>query len=167
MTGILQRLTNRIGPIRAAELFAYQSNLFVGAANGAVCYIIVVRMSPTIGRLLAALALLGLVLAPLSGPAMAVVGAAKAAGLHATADGQSAQSGAAMPDAMPCCPDETPMPDCSKHCQMAICAASVLLSVPAPSWISSPPAASHKLAGRQDRTLSGVSLAPLPKPPKA
>lgn len=167
MTGILQRLTNGIGPIRAAELFAYQSNLFVGAVNGTACYIAVVRMSSTIGGLLAAVALLGLVLAPLSGPAMAVVGVAKAAGLHATADGQSAQSGAAMPDAMPCCPDETPMPDCSKHCQMAMCAAGVLLSVPAPSWTSFPPAASHKLAGRQDRKLSGVAPAPPPRPPRA
>lgn len=130
-------------------------------------YIVVVRIPPTIGRLLAVLALFGLVLAPLSGPRMAFAGMPEAAGQHATMDGQSVQNGVAMPDAMPCCPDETPMPDCSKHCQMAMCAANVLLSVPAPSWISSPPMAFHKLAGRQDRTLSGVSPAPPPKPPRA
>ncbi|OYY82548.1 MAG: hypothetical protein B7Y01_00515 [Xanthobacter sp. 17-67-6] len=76
-------------------------------------------------RLLTILAIVGLVSGPftasVSGPAMA------------------AATMAAMPDDMPCCPDEKPaVPDCQKSCPlMAMCMAKCFSVAPAPSHLAS------------------------------
>jgi hypothetical protein len=122
-------------------------------------------MPLTLFRLFAAVALLGLLLAPLGRPLMADTGMSSAVAAQDGAD-MSGDSASAMPAGMPCCPDDTPMPDCSKHCQMAMCAPGVVLSLPALGWsfLSSP--ASSNLGVHQEPAPSGVSIAPLPKPPR-
>lgn len=131
------------------------------------CYTNEVRMPLTICRTLAALALLGLMLAPLTRPVMAFAGMPGDIAQHETMDGTSPLNPAAMPNGMPCCPDETPMPDCSKHCQMAMCAPSVLLSLPAQSGVILLTLTSNRFVERQDSAPSGVPIAPPPKPPRA
>ncbi|RWM90613.1 MAG: hypothetical protein EOR84_21950 [Mesorhizobium sp.] len=109
-----------------------------------------------ISRFLLALALFGLVLAPLAAssavPAMA------------------AQTMGSMPDSMPCCPDDQPAaPDCAKDCPLAVLCLSGLVSVPIPEtptflvqiWIGD-----EFLAGRQT-VLSSLAGEPQPRPPKA
>jgi hypothetical protein len=123
-------------------------------------------MPLTICRLLAALALLGLVLAPLTRSAMADAGSSAPQSHHEMTADMSADA-AAMPEGMPCCPDSPPMPDCGKHCLMAMCAASVMSTLPASTSQFLPNVVSHKLAVHQDPALSGVPITPPPKPPRA
>ena len=60
--------------------------------------------------LLAALAIVGLILAPIASPAAAMPAA------------MSDDASMAMPADMPCCPDQAPMPGCGKDCPfMAVC----------------------------------------------
>src|SRR5438270_612246 len=78
----------------------------------------------TIRRVLAALALLGMILAPLARPAMA---------MDSAAAGHSDMAAHAAVDRadMPCCPDQTPMPGCGKDCLfMAGCSTLSLCDVP-------------------------------------
>ena len=81
-----------------------------------------------ITRLLAILAILGLVLAPFTAPAVAGGTAAPVA----TADGamDMASMDADMAD-MPCCPPEKPvMPDCQKACPLATqCLAKIVQGI--------------------------------------
>jgi hypothetical protein len=81
------------------------------------------RLRSAFGRILAVLAIVGLALAPVVRPAMAV---------PVSKDMQAAMSGAAVdtviedaaPD-MPCCPSTPALPDCSKDCPlMALCVAA-------------------------------------------
>jgi len=123
-------------------------------------------MPLTICRLLAALALLGLVLAPLTRSAMAGMGASEPQPQHEMTADMSADA-AAMPEGMPCCPDSAPMPDCGKHCLMAMCAASMMPTLPASASQFLPNVVSHKLALQQDPALRGVLITPPPKPPRA
>jgi len=117
---------------------------------------------PTIRRFLAALAVVGLVLAPLAQPAMA-------ADVQVTANDHAAMSDhadMAMPDGMPCCPDEQKT-DCAKHCPfMAACVAQLQSTVPS-YGLSAPLTQASVLTLRNDRTLHSLSQAPPPRPPKA
>jgi hypothetical protein len=109
-----------------------------------------------ISRFLLALALFGLVLAPLAASSAVPAMAAQAMG--------------SMPDGMPCCPDDQPAaPDCAKDCPLAVLCLSGLVSVPAPetpTFLLHLPIGDEFLAGRE-AVLSSLVGEPPPRPPKA
>jgi hypothetical protein len=112
----------------------------------------------TIGRFVAILALLGLVLGPFARPAQAVQMSAPAG-----------QTDMAMPDGMPCCPDETPMQDCPKMAcpSMTMCMAAALQAVLPAGTLALPQPAAAVLRGSDDSGLAGLAARPPPRPPKA
>jgi len=119
---------------------------------------------PTIRRLLAALAVVGLVMAPVAQPAVAMTADMQVSASHHAM--MSDQSDMAMPDGMPCCPDDQKT-DCAKTCPfMAACMAQ-LQSTVASYGLSAPLMQASVLMLRNDRTLHSLSQAPPPKPPKA
>jgi hypothetical protein len=72
-----------------------------------MCYLCGVKLSTTIRRVFALLAIFGLVLAPLAQPAMAMPSQTQITmSEHSAAD---AHMGMAMPADMPCCPDKARM----------------------------------------------------------
>jgi len=116
----------------------------------------------TVRHLLAALAWLGLALAPLATPA-----AAMAVSMEMAAAGVEAAS-TDMPQGMPCCPDQPAKPDCAKDCPfLAVCSGMVFPAVAVGATLSVPLALLAVIAPRDDAKLSGRSQAPPPRPPKA
>src|SRR5262245_17912354 len=91
-------------------------------------------MLTLVRRTLAALAVLGLIAAPLGNAAVASPSASDAASVME----MSSDTGMAAEMAMPCCPDEAPMPDCGKHCPMMACGAPVAPTLPTASVPASP-----------------------------
>jgi hypothetical protein len=126
-----------------------------------MCYVFRMSLWATIRRLLPALAIVGLVLAPVVQPVMA-------ADMQATADNHAAmsiQADVAMDD-MPCCPDEQKT-DCAKSCPfMAACTAQLHSTVPSFGF-SVPVMQASVIKLHNDRTLHSLSQAPPPRPPKA
>ena len=118
----------------------------------------------TIRRLLAALAIVGLVMSPVVQPATAM-----AADMQVSADNRASMSDQAdmtMPNGMPCCPDDQKT-DCAKTCPfMAACMAQLQSTVPS-YGLSAPLTQASVLVLRNDRTLQSLSQAPPPRPPKA
>jgi hypothetical protein len=112
--------------------------------------------SHTFSKLLAALALLGMLLAPFAPGAMAMSSSA-----HATAD-MSMMTGGAMP----CCPDEAPARNCAKSCPLlAMCVNQALPAQPGfilQTFKMQP----TRLVAANDAPLDGRAEDPLPKPPK-
>lgn len=113
------------------------------------------KLWSTISRFLLALALLGLVLAPLAAssavPAMA------------------AQTMGSMPDGMPCPDDQPAAPDCAKDCPLAVLCLSGLVSVPVPetpTLLVNLRIGNEFIAGRE-AVLSSLVGEPPPRPPKA
>ena len=123
-------------------------------------------MLPTIRRVLVTFAVLGLVLAPLARPALAVP-AGQSTGMDQAMMAGMADHEMAMPEGMPCCPDEAPMSDCGKHCAMMMCAASLSPTLPDAAWLPVPQAATTELIADGGSPLSGRVPAPPPRPPKA
>jgi hypothetical protein len=84
------------------------------------------RVRSAIGRVLAVLAVAGLVLAPITRPAMAM---SVTTNMHASV-GDAIAAGSVIADAadeMPCCPSKPALPDCSKDCPlMALCGTAPL-----------------------------------------
>lgn len=112
----------------------------------------------TIRHLFAALAWLGLALAPFAPPAsaMAVSTAMAAAQVETTMD---------MPEGMPCCPDQPAKPDCMKDCPfMAVCASTVLM-IAKGAALTIPTAVAAIIAAHDDTELSGLSQPPPARPP--
>src|SRR5882757_5710300 len=116
----------------------------------------------TIRRLLPALAIVGLVMAPVVQPAIA-------ADMQVTANNHAAmsdQTDMAMPNGMPCCPDDQKT-DCAKNCPfMAACMAQLQSTVPS-YGLSAPLMQASVLMLHNDRALHSLSQAPPPRPPKA
>ena len=122
-------------------------------------------MLTTFRRTLIGFAVLGLILAPLAKPAMAMP--TDSAGMdHRAAMADMADHEMAMPEGMPCCPDEAPASDCGKHCLMMMCAASLSPTLPSAAWLPAPQAAATNLIADGDSALSGRNPAPPPRPPK-
>jgi hypothetical protein len=113
------------------------------------------------------LAVLGMILAPVAWPAMAMP-ADQSAGMHhhATMTGKGDNAGISTSESMPCCPDEAPASDCGKNCMM-MCAASLSSTVPATAWLPVPKLAPSELVVYKEAALSGRSPGPSPRPPKA
>ena len=78
------------------------------------------RVGSALGRILAVLAIVGLALAPVVQPAMAVQASKD---MHAAMSDSVADAVIAdAADDMPCCPSKPALPDCSKDCPlMALC----------------------------------------------
>jgi hypothetical protein len=78
------------------------------------------RLRSAFGRILAVLAIVGLALAPVVRPAMAVP---VSKDMHAAMSGLAVDTVIADAAAdMPCCPSKPALPDCSKDCPlMALC----------------------------------------------
>ena len=122
------------------------------------------RFRSAFGRILAVLAIVGLALAPVVRPAMAV---------PVSKDMQAAMSGAAVdtviedaaPD-MPCCPNKPSLPDCSKDCPlMALCVTAPLHFASQTGLMAPLTFAGIVFPGDQSDLVS-VADAPPRKPPK-
>lgn len=106
-------------------------------------------------RLLLALALFGLVLGPMA--------AASAAPVFA------AQTTAAMPDGMPCCPDDQPaVPDCAKDCPVAVlCVSFISVSVSETPALIVRHLIEDQFQNGPDTLPTSLVGEPPPRPPKA
>jgi hypothetical protein len=115
-----------------------------------------VIVSRTVSKLLAAVALLGMLLAPFAPGAMVLSFPAPATA------GMSMMTGGAMP----CCPDEAPAKNCMKSCPLlAMCVNQALPAQPGfmPRTFKTQVT---KLVAANDAPLDGRAEHPLPKPPK-
>ena len=119
-----------------------------------------------ITRLLSVLAILGLVLAPFTAPAVAGGMAAPVA----TADGamDMASMGGDMAD-MPCCPPEKPvMPDCQKACPLAtLCLAKIVQGILPGDAVSARFGIALALIPGDDAAPDTLAPLPPPRPPQA
>jgi hypothetical protein len=120
-----------------------------------------------IGHLLALLAVVGLMLAPLAHATMAM-GTADHAMPMATVMTDTGMADAEMADLMadmPCCPHKAPVPDCGNDCPfMALCSA-VPFDVPLASLMA--PLAEAGIVRPADQSdLVSVTRAPPRRPPK-
>jgi hypothetical protein len=124
------------------------------------------KLLTALRRLLSGLAVLGLILAPLAPPAMAMgVNSPAVMSDHETMAGDAAM---AMPAGMPCCPEKAPMPDCAKDCPlMALCMTNF---VPALPTAGTGQFVVFKLASvvipRNDPDVGSLTQAPPHRPPK-
>src|SRR5262245_37636082 len=106
-------------------------------------------------QLLAALAVLGLLLAPLARAAMASPVASAVD--HAAME---------MPADMPCCQEQGPAKSCATDCPlMATCMASLQALPPAARMLAAPNDGSTVRSGN-DADPAGFSTGPPPRPPK-
>jgi hypothetical protein len=120
-------------------------------------------ISRLLSRVLALVAIVGLLLAPMTRLVMAMpMGMQAAAGEQMAAD-----SDAGTMDDMPCCPGKPSLPDCDKDCPFtALCGAVVILDVPQTSLPLSLTLAAVILPGDPSALVS-LAHAPPRKPPKA
>jgi len=116
---------------------------------------------PTMRHLLAALAWLGLVLAPIAMPAAAMSGSIEMAVAHVH------DSATDMRDDMPCCPQSQKVPDCAKDCpSMALCA-GMAFPIVTGSAVSAPAAVIAVIVPSDDARLNGLAQGPPARPPKS
>jgi hypothetical protein len=121
-----------------------------------MCYPEQVKLRMTMSKLPAALAVLGLLLAPVARPAVAAT-------MQAVAD----HSAMEMAADMPCCPEQGPAKDCVKDCPlMAICMASSVPPLPAVAAPFLPPKAAELLLSGNDADPAGLGTGPPQRPPK-
>jgi hypothetical protein len=123
------------------------------------------RVRSAIGRVLAVLAVAGLVLVPITRPAMAMP---VATDMHVSVGGAMA-AGSVIADPaneMPCCPSKPALPDCSKDCPlMALCGTAPLHFVSQTGLIVPVTFVSIVFA-RDHSALVSIPLAPPRRPPK-
>jgi hypothetical protein len=123
------------------------------------------RVRSAVGRVLAVLAVAGLVLVPIARPAMAMsVGTDMHAGLGNAMAADSAIADVA--DDMPCCPGKPALPDCSKDCPlMALCITAPLYFVSQISLIV-PLSFASIIFPPDNSDLVSIAQAPPRRPPK-
>lgn len=127
------------------------------------CYLRRVKTLSAIRGLLGILAIIGLALAPIGRPAMAMPAATHGAALEQPMAGDGAM---AMPEDMPCCPKKAPIPDC-KDCLFAgMCAAQFLGNLVLGTGLFLPFALASVLFPGNDTDVAGLSNGPPPRPPK-
>ncbi|NBJ09436.1 hypothetical protein [Microvirga arsenatis] len=122
-----------------------------------------------ITRLLAIFAILGLVLAPFTAPAVAGGMAAPMAMADVVAmDMASMGDDMTMAD-MSCCPPEKPvMPDCQKACPLAtLCLAKVVQGIAPVSAVPSRFSVARALLPGNDANMDTLAPIPPPRPPQA
>ena len=118
------------------------------------------KRQPTIRHLLAALAWLGLTLAPLAAPAAMATSMEVAA---ASVEGASMD----MPEGMPCCPDAQKKPDCGKDCPFMVLCAGMAFPPDADLAFAMPVSLLAVIAPHDDAGLNGLAHGPPARPPKA
>jgi hypothetical protein len=123
------------------------------------------RVRSAIARVLAFLAVAGLVLVPITRPAMAM---SAATDTRASMDGAMA-AGSVVPDPaseMPCCPSKPAAPDCSKDCPlMALCGTAPLHFVSQTGLIV-PVTFVSIVFPRDHSALVSIAQSPPRRPPK-
>ena len=116
------------------------------------------------------LAILGLVLAPVSATAMATPVV-----MHgAVVEKAMAENGMVLADEastissdMPCCPDEKPTRDCGNDCALMAMCANLALQVPTfATLLIFRPAVTPKISSRNDAPRDSLAQAPPPRPPR-
>jgi hypothetical protein len=119
-----------------------------------------VTISVALHRALALIALVGLVLAPLTAPAMARGTASMAV--------MSAQDGEAVAD-MPCCPPEKPvMPDCQKACPLAaLCLAKCFSGLVSASAVPNRLGVALAMISGDEAAPDTLAHGPPPRPPQS
>ena len=132
-----------------------------------------------IGRLLSILpsilAVLGLAVAPVARPAIAMSnGGMSNAGMsnagmaiagHAADHAAMAMPEGMLPEDMPCCPKKAPIPNCDKDCPlMAMCATQLLCNAAQGLLVVPLGLAGFLLPGNEFH-VAGLSQAPPPRPP--
>jgi hypothetical protein len=119
------------------------------------------KMRAAIGRVLAVLAVVGLVLVPIVRPAMAM-----SMVMHASIGDARAAGSVVGEDDMPCCPSKPVLPDCSKDCPlMALCAAAPL-HFPSQTGLMVPITFISIVFPRDHSDLVSIAQAPPRRPPK-
>jgi hypothetical protein len=120
-------------------------------------------ISRLLSRVLALVAIVGLLLAPMTRLVMAMPMDMQAA----AGEQMAADSNAGAMDDMPCCPGKPSLPDCDKDCPFtALCSAVVLLGAPQTSLPLPLTLAAIVLPGDPSALVS-LARAPPRKPPKA
>ena len=116
----------------------------------------------TIQYLLAAVAWLGLVLAPLANPANVL---AVSMEMAATSIETASMD---MPEGMPCCP-EPAKPDCAKDCPFmaAVCSGIAFPPIAGGAILLAPTILLAVIAPSDDAKRSGLAQGPPARPPKA
>jgi hypothetical protein len=121
-----------------------------------------------ITRLLSILAIVGIVLAPFTAPAVAGGMVVPVAATHTGTDMTSVDGDMAMAD-MPCCPPEKPaLPDCQRACPLAtLCLAKIVQGILPADAVSTRFGIALALVPGDD--ADPVTLAPIlpPRPPQA
>ena len=123
---------------------------------------------PAITRLLSILAIVGLVLAPFTAPAVAGGMAAPMAMMDTGTGMPSMDGGTAMAE-MPCCPPEQPaVPDCQKACPLVtLCLAKLVQGVLPVGTVSAQFSIALALIPGNDAALDTLAPIPPPRPPQA
>ena len=117
-----------------------------------------------IRRLLAILAIVGLALAPVARPALAMPAAQVPAAFDQPMVGHAAM---AMPEDMPCCPQKSPTPDCGRDCLfMVMCATQFLCNAVQAACFVIPLGLASVVFPGNDTDVAGLSQGPPPRPPK-
>jgi hypothetical protein len=121
-----------------------------------------------ITRLLSVLAILGLVLAPFTAPAVAGGMVAPAATADTGMEMASPGDDTAMAG-MPCCPPETPaVPDCQKACPLAtLCLAKIVQGILPVGAVSTRFSIALALMPGNDAAPDTLAPIPPPRPPQA
>jgi hypothetical protein len=132
--------------------------------SGSLCYVRRVETLSTIRRLLAILAIVGLVLGPIARPAMAMP-----ASMHTGAASDQAmvdEAAMTMPEDMPCCPKKSPVPDCGRDCPfLAMCTMQFCNTVQAACLVV-PLGMTRVFLPGNDSDVAGLSQGPPPRPPR-
>lgn len=125
-----------------------------------VCEIGAVKRSNLLCRLLAVLAVVGLIIAPLT--ARAHVDGIGSMAMMSVSDGA-----AAMSDDMPCCPDKSAPADCDQCPLMALCAATTLQAPLQVGIAEISPVTLRMLLPGSDPEVDSVVYSPPPRPPRS
>jgi hypothetical protein len=119
------------------------------------------KLRIAISHLLAALAVLGLLIAPLTSPLVAIA-AEVDMGDQMT---MATAAAASMPADMPCCPDEIPVPDCANDCPLTAICMSNMLQTTSESSLDLPLRFVGVTLPGSDAGLAGLRHGPPPRPP--
>jgi hypothetical protein len=118
-----------------------------------------VKHHGALSKLIAALAIFGLLLGPLARPTIATAAAGTTE--------MSRQAATEMPADMPCCPDQSSTTDCMEDCPFAlICAGHSVPSRPGAAGLLIPLIVSSLILPGNDAEAAGLSHRPPPRPPK-
>ena len=122
------------------------------------------RIRSAFGRILAVLAIVGLALAPVVRPVMAVP---VSKDMHATMSGSAGDT--VIADAagdMPCCPSKPALPDCSKDCPLMALCVTPLIHFVSQTGLTVPLTFVTVVFPGAHPDLVSIAQAPPRKPPK-